>query len=710
MKSLPLLHYKIKLYSIKYMSSKHLYVLLPLGISLIAAIIYLSTAPSAMQWVDSLNLLDASVTLGVNAPPAPLYVLLGHLFSLLPIGSYIFRLQFLSATLAAASLFFLFRITVWIAQKSKSAEEKIERQIALAGVFSMLTLGFSYEFWTQAQNTEIFTLECFLLLLILYLLLVMIEHTKKIFTLLITGSVLLGLSLGTDPVVLCFFPSVLFIFFSKRHHLNPQKVSLLVLCGILAVILVYSYLPLASMHNPFLNWGRPTSLSAIWTLATGHGQNGTENGFTGSGNVFVSSFERYFIMLFLDFTPLILPFILLGLWFTWEKQRYAFWVLSLIVLCNFILSVLYLSGNQESWYLLSDVCFAIVAGMGFFYLSQKIHKNWALIILFIFSLSPLVYWWSGANRHGWNITNDYIANLYNPIKAPAIVFGGSDGFLNYSYYVHDVNHDKPGVIPVLARLFYTYTPYQEDLAVSTTMKIPDPTKYYSSSGNPVSADNYSAFVNDFFATNITKYAIYIDDPAIATVYPDLQRADGSPSFHLDTTRFKLVPQGLVYQVVPLTSTIQPNLKNYNYQFSHGYPQQLPTILERENANELQNMTKQYAISYLAIGDYVAHFNELNQAAEYYKDAYTFDPTNSAILSKLGLLYAQHGQPVAAQLFFKQGMALFPGDPTWAFYVAQTDQETGDTHDAITLLQQVITNTPNTVPMHQEATTILNRIQ
>lgn len=693
------------------MSSKNLYLLLPLLISLLAGIIYIYTAAPAMQWVDSLNLVDASVTLGVNAPPAPLYVLLGHLFSLLPLGSYISRLQFFSVLLAAASLFFLYRITVWIAQNYTFAQEKrIEKHAALAGVFSMLALGFSYEFWTQAQNTEIFILECFLMLLILYLLLVMTEHTKKIFSLLITGSILLGLSLGTDPVVVCFFPSVLFILFNKRHQLNPQKVSLLALSGIIAVILIYSYLPLSSSHNPFLNWGRPTSLSAIWTLATGQGQNSTANGFTASGNIYLSSIKQYFLMLWLDFTPLILPFILLGLWFTWKKQRYAFWVLSLIVLCNVILSVVYLSGNQESWYLLSDVCFAIFAGMGFFFLSQKTHKSWAIIILFIFSLSPLVYWWNAANRHGWNITNDYIANLYNPIKAPAIVFGGADTFVNYSYYVHDVSNNKPGVIPVLARLFYIYGPYQEDLESTTTMKIPDPAKYYAASDNPVSADKYSAFVNDFFAANIGKYAIYIDDPAIGTVYPDLQRSDGSPSFHLDTTRFKLVPEGLVYQVVPLTSTIQPNLKDYNYQFSHGYPQQLPTILERENASELHNMTEQYAISYLAIGDYVEHFNELNQAAAYYKKAYTFDPANSTILSKLGLLFAQHGQPQVAQLYFKQGMALYPGDPTWAFYVAETDQETGDTNDAVTLLQQVITNTQSANPLHQEATTVLSRIQ
>src|SRR5260370_23410498 len=563
------------------------YFLIPLGLSLLAGIIYLYTAAPSMAWVDALDVVDASVNFGINLPPAPLYVIIAHFFTLLPFGSVIFRLQFFSALLAAASLFLLYRIIVWTAEqmvgsktitsKNKQllnvSEKNGERTIIVSGIFGVLALAFSYEFWSQAQNTEKWTLESVLELFILYLVTVVLDSRRKPFPLLYAVFFLFGLSTGTDSVVLSFFPSVLLVLLEKRQELNIQKLLLLALTGLAGVILVYSSLPIMASHNPFLNFRRATSLPAVWALMIGQGQNVSNNGFTGSVNVYISSSWHFIYMLWVSFTPFLLPFMLLGGWHLWKKQKRMFWLLFLIIPTNFILSVLYLSGNQEAWYLLPDVSFAIFAVAGYLWLTRKLSKQWYALLFLLISLAPLVYWWTGLDRHTWRITDDYIHNLYSPLTEPAILFGASQGIGNDSYYVHDVIKYRPAVIPVLHKNIYSLTSYWQNLLATTHIQFPEITKYY-----PPSADGYSAFVNDFFAMNLSKYKIYIDFTALNIMYPELSRPDGSASFKLDTNPFKFVPSGLVEEVVPKESKEQSDLADFNYQFSNGFPDKKPTVV------------------------------------------------------------------------------------------------------------------------------------
>jgi len=64
---------------------------------LVIGILYFLTLPKGIGFGDSGTLAAAAVSLGIPNPPGfPTYLLLGHLFSLLPIGSILLRLQLLS--------------------------------------------------------------------------------------------------------------------------------------------------------------------------------------------------------------------------------------------------------------------------------------------------------------------------------------------------------------------------------------------------------------------------------------------------------------------------------------------------------------------------------------------------------------------------------------------------------------------------------------
>ena len=98
---------------------------------------------------------------GIAHPPGyPLFTVIAHIFSNIPIGSVAFRLHMLSAVFASFSC-----IILWVIA-CKLFEDKI------CAYAAALSLAFSNIFWSQAIITEVYTLNAMLILIILLLALV----------------------------------------------------------------------------------------------------------------------------------------------------------------------------------------------------------------------------------------------------------------------------------------------------------------------------------------------------------------------------------------------------------------------------------------------------------------------------------------------------------------------------------------------------------
>src|SRR5205085_7121388 len=70
-----------------------------------AGILYFLTAARDIVVGDSPELITAAVTLGVaHAPGYPLFTMLGHLFSLIPLGAIPFRVNLLSVACDALTI------------------------------------------------------------------------------------------------------------------------------------------------------------------------------------------------------------------------------------------------------------------------------------------------------------------------------------------------------------------------------------------------------------------------------------------------------------------------------------------------------------------------------------------------------------------------------------------------------------------------------
>ena len=694
-------------------------------LSLAAFVVYLVTAAPFNLFLDAPRFVSAIVTLGVGNPPEPLYIMLAKLFTYLPFGSYIFRIQVFSALTAAVTLIFAYKLTLKLIEDTsngvilKSKDGKLKQ--TLAGVFALLSLAFSYQFWSQAQNVENFILVLLIEAIILWLVF-KANSQKSVFIGLCLIAVIFGLATGTNPVIASVIPAILIMMWYRRKYVSFEQWIVWVAIGTVAVVAVHLYIPIRAAANPFLNYWRATDFESVWNLSTGAGLNvyvpelGRINGFTGSPEVFFKSSFNYFKHLFLTFAVIILPFIVLGGWYLWRKSKYYFYLLVSILIANFIFSGFYFSGNQESWFLISDSVFVILAGAGFYYLTTEPEKifmgkvkipkgyhHYSRYILIV-ALLPLIVWFGTLNRVKLNITGDYIDNLYRPIGSEkAILFGSSDLFDSASFYVHDVpgSHYKPNVVPVTDNMFYIFEWYRKNLS-DAGLKMPDGSKLKYNS-----AEEYSRFVEDLFEKNMNTHKIYVTIPAMRNNFLLVYGGDDQGgSLKLDEKKFKLIPQGMVYQVVSIDDQdTEPKLENFDYTFkTPNFPYQKPLMLERVYNTEVTGLTNEYAYSLVAAGDYFLKQNtETDKVLEFYQRAYEFSPNNVETISRVGNYFGQAvGDHAKAAEFFEKALKLEPRNVSLLFNLSLAYENSGKIDKAIATLNKVLQSSKGNSQMTQLA--------
>ena len=160
--------------------------------SFVAAIslaVYVRTLAPTVMWYDMGEFATAAYVLGIaHNTGYPLYLLLGKLFTLLPIGDIAYRVNFMSAFFAAGTVFIMYLIVIHLTKRRSAA------------LLSAVTLGFTSTLWSNATWAVSYDLNAFLTLLILYLMLIWMEAEKD--TLLYLMIFLFGLSLGNHRLIL----------------------------------------------------------------------------------------------------------------------------------------------------------------------------------------------------------------------------------------------------------------------------------------------------------------------------------------------------------------------------------------------------------------------------------------------------------------------------------------------------------------------------
>ncbi len=197
--------------------------------------LYAATAPRTVALEDDGLFILSSYFLGIEHPPGyPLFTLIGHLFTYLPFGSVAYRVHLASALFGA-----LAGAAAWLC-----ARAVIDGR--LPAYLAALALGVSPVFWSQAIIAEVYTLNAFFFLVLVFMGLQVCPPSMQAPS--ASGSRMLpwmalvfGLSLSNHwPLMLLVAPAFAILLWPLRRELLNRF-------GILSWLVILGLLPYAWM-------------------------------------------------------------------------------------------------------------------------------------------------------------------------------------------------------------------------------------------------------------------------------------------------------------------------------------------------------------------------------------------------------------------------------------------------------------------------------
>lgn len=221
------------------------------GLFLLALGLYWATLSPDVLPADSGEFQLVAARWGVAHPPGfPLYTILGALFvRLAPVGTPAYRLNLLSAILAAATLVLIARATRLWAQQIAHTPPTSPLTLA-SGLAAALALGSATTFWAQATVANIRTPSVFCVGLILYNLARFTEarsrnSAEEAERALLGTGVALGLGLGHHPsLIFAGLFYVLYLFLSDVRLLLQPKRWWRLLVAVPVGVIPFVYLPI----------------------------------------------------------------------------------------------------------------------------------------------------------------------------------------------------------------------------------------------------------------------------------------------------------------------------------------------------------------------------------------------------------------------------------------------------------------------------------
>lgn len=221
----------------------------------ITAAVYLIYLPDRLFAGDAGDFLSAIATRGIAHPPGyPLYTSLGILLSLIPFGSLIPKVGFLSVAPAVIALFFLYDTLLVLSGKRTAA------------LIAVLSLAFVYPFWLYSEVVEVFSLNNLFITVLLWLMVRWYRKGDRRYILL--ASFVFGLSLSHHLIILFLLPAMAYFLLRRpvRRSLYPACIAL-----IAAGLVPYAYVAVSAQAQPAMNWMGPATWRNFFSLVTREG-------------------------------------------------------------------------------------------------------------------------------------------------------------------------------------------------------------------------------------------------------------------------------------------------------------------------------------------------------------------------------------------------------------------------------------------------------
>ena len=215
--------------------------------------LYVATLPRTVVLEDDGLFLMAGVHLGVAHPPGyPLYTLIVHLFTRLPLGDPAFLGHLSSAVLGA------------LACGAVYACARLLRTSPLPALTAAWLFGVSEQFWSQAIVTEVYTLNALLFFTVYALLLHGARHPGRRWPL-VSAAVTWGAGLANHwPLMVLATPGLALVLLPAWRDVLP-RLPRLIGVAFASAALPYAWMVWLSHQGPFISfYGSLESWSEFW--------------------------------------------------------------------------------------------------------------------------------------------------------------------------------------------------------------------------------------------------------------------------------------------------------------------------------------------------------------------------------------------------------------------------------------------------------------
>src|SRR5213596_2909144 len=572
------------------------------AVFLVALLLYCCTLAPTVTLTDSGELIVVAHGLGVAHPPGvPLWVMLAHLASLVPLGNVAVRINFSSALFAALASAMLtlvvaeLIITASYLRKTKERGARNKRKTADSAVDPVLTfapavgagllMAFSRTLWSYATIAEVYTLNTLLILTVFFLMLrwrrcIVADQTNISSAITIHDSwlyaaaLVFGLALGVHHVTVGLTLPALAILVYRTEGLKfftSRRLLYAALISIGGLVAVYAYLPFAAWRSPVINWGNPRSLQEIWWHVTGR-QYRVFLSF--SPSMMGTQFVEFCRMLLREFGPAWLPLSLVaafaGLRSAFRQDRTSFWFLFFIVMADLAYALSYeIAEDKDAYYLPTFISVAIAAGFGMRWLIQlsaskamALQKTYwvAAAAVLLTSATAFTANWPFNNRRHYFIAHDYVENLLSAIESNGLLLTQDWQVASPMFYAQQIEQLRRDVKVVDANLLrrswyfdYLRRTYP-DLIERSREKIEMFVEDLKAWERDPAAFKSNALLTQKISTAFLEMiqSIVTNESAVGPVYMtrDLLLPDttnGAVTQWL-TQSYQLVPQGLVFNL------------------------------------------------------------------------------------------------------------------------------------------------------------------
>jgi len=653
--------------------------------------------------VDSGELIVAARFVGVAHPPGfPLYVMLAHLASLVPIGNVAVRINFVSAFFAALACTVLALVVSELIvtasyvgelqRKSRRAtrkRRKVSHSIAnpvdgdsisswalaiVPPVCAGLLLAFSRTLWSYATITEVYTLNAFLIVTIFFLMLRwrrrILEDARSASRIansrgpkvaivdydfcLYAAAIVFGLALGVHHVTVALILPALAVLVYETQGLGffaSKRLFYAAVVSLAALVVVYSYLPLAAANNPILNWGDPRSIGAIWAHVTGKQY---QLFLSFSPSIMRQEFLQFGRFLLVEFgrpsLPIAFVAMIAGFIAAFKRDRSTFLFLLFVILADLAYALNYSIGeDKDAYYLPTFIALTVFAGLGlhsFLQLALGKRSDIAIRLLMVLGMALVPAWalagnWPFNDRSHYFIAHDYVENIQSTIEPNSLLLTLDWQVASPMLYTREVEQRRRDIraidVHLLRRSWYFeyLRRAYPDLIERSRDKIDAYVSDLKDWENDPEAYRKSAALSRKISTAFQEMlqSIVTKEMAVAPVYVTAEvilfTDPGEDDLAgLLKASFQALPRGLVFQVTRDTGFHDPGeLRLQTRGLIDG------TIRFAKDDVVKVKVLPVYRAMLQSRAQYLATFNQPEQAAAAFEEARRFDPDPAAAPKK-----------------------------------------------------------------------------